>query len=272
MYKDNYFEVSSNVNLRYIDEGEGQPIVFVPGWTFSADVFEHQIEYFKHNYRCVAVDPRCHGKSTITREGNSYNQQGKDIGKLIDYLKLKNIILVGWSFGALACWAYAEQYGISNIAASVTMDNSPRSISDDVKEYRAGTLDDLRSAHDNSLCTPEAYRKFMEGFADGLLYKEGIDIAYKNELIETSCRIPCDIADLLYIDGWLADKRKIVKQLDAAIPSLLIIADYRKDAGVPYMKAEYTNTEIHAFGMHMMFREYSDKFNRILDSFIEKKD
>lgn len=271
MYKDNYFEVEPGIKLRYIDEGQGRPILFIPGWSFSADVFYKQIEYFKKSYRCIAVDPRSHGKSTITRVGNSYNKQGEDIGKLVEHLELKDVVLAGWSFGAIACWAYAEQFGVDNIAALITMDNSPRSISDDEKEYRAGTLVELRNAHNDCLCTGEAYRKFMEGFADGLLYENTMDRLERDKIIDTSCSIPCDIADLLYIDGWLADKREIVKKLDQSVPSLLIIANYRKDTGVPYMKANYPNTEIHAFGMHMMFHEYADKFNGIVNTFLESK-
>ncbi len=271
MYKDRYFEVSPGIKLRYIDEGQGRPIVFVPGWMFSADVFERQIDYFKKRYRCIAIDPRCHGKSTITREGNSYDQQGEDLGKLVEHLKLRDIVLAGWSFGAIACWAYAEQFGFLNIAASVTIDNSPRSISDDENEYRAGSLDNLRNDHHDSLCSRENYFKFMEGFVDSKLYEGVIDADYRRMLINTACRIPFDVADLMYVDGWLADKREIVKKLDKAIPSLLYIANDRKEAGVPFMKREYPNTEIHAFGMHMMFHEYADKFNEIMDKFIEHR-
>ena len=46
MAQDRYFEVEPGVLLRYIDAGEGQPIVFVPGWSFSANSFDAQIAYF----------------------------------------------------------------------------------------------------------------------------------------------------------------------------------------------------------------------------------
>ena len=53
--------------------------------------------------------------------------------------------------------------------------------------------------------------------------------------------------------------------------NLLVIANYRKDDGVPYMKTNYPNTEVHAFGMHMMFHEYADQFNTVLRDFLKQK-
>ena len=268
MIQDRYFEVEPGVLLRYIDAGEGQPILFVPGWSFSANSFDRQIESFARDYRCVAVDPRCHGKSSITWRGNRYGQQGADIGNLIDFLGLKRVVLAGWSFGALACWAYLEQRGFENVAAVVTMDNSPRSISDDAEEYRAGTLDNLRSDHLNCLSSPRAYRKFMGDFADSLLYEGEMPPGLRAQIIDESCRIPCEIADALYVDGWLADKRDICREIDARVPWLVVVANYRKDAGVPYMRANYPHAQVEAFGMHMMFHEYPDRFNARMREFL----
>lgn len=271
MYQDHFFEAEPGIKLHYYDEGKGQPILFVPGWCFSADVFQLQIAAFSGDYRCIAVDPRCHGKSTITHQGNTYEQQGRDLGSLMEVLDLHDVVLAGWSFGALACWAYVRQFGLDRVAAVVVMDNSPRSISDDTAEYRAGTLDGLRADHRNCLCSAEAYRAFMGSFADGLLYEGMLDPAVRQELIDAACKIPYEIADALYLDGWLGDERETVKLLDESVPNLLVIANYRKDAGVPYMKTNYPNTEVHAFGMHMMFHEYADQFNTVLRDFLKQK-
>ncbi len=31
-----YFETVSGIEIHYIDEGKGKPVIFVPGWTFLA--------------------------------------------------------------------------------------------------------------------------------------------------------------------------------------------------------------------------------------------
>jgi hypothetical protein len=41
-----YLEVSPGIELHYWDLGSGTPLVLVPGWTFTADVFVNQIREF----------------------------------------------------------------------------------------------------------------------------------------------------------------------------------------------------------------------------------
>lgn len=268
-YQDRYFEVMPGVDLRYVDVGEGRPIVFVPGYSFSIDVFEKQIDALSSSWRCIAVDPRCHGKSTITYLGNTYDQQGADLGRFIEGLGLKDVVLAGWSFGALAVWAYVEQFGLDNVAGVITFDNSPRSLTPDPAEYQAGAFDGLLNDNKNAFKSPASLRNFMSGFCDGLLYEGDLDPALKQQLVDTACRIPVDVMHLLYADGWLADKREVCHKIDESVPSLLIIANYRKDVGVPYMKANYPHTRVEAFGMHMMFHEYPDKTNAIVEEFLK---
>ena len=41
-----YQTVDTNVEIHYIEKGEGDPIIFIPGLTFSGDIFKAQVEYF----------------------------------------------------------------------------------------------------------------------------------------------------------------------------------------------------------------------------------
>ena len=58
-----------------------------------------------------AIDPRSHGRSADAATGHSYPQQGRDLAAVLRALDLREADLVGWSYGALACYAYAEQFG-----------------------------------------------------------------------------------------------------------------------------------------------------------------
>ncbi|WP_028983522.1 alpha/beta fold hydrolase [Sporolactobacillus terrae] len=267
---EHYFEVEPGIELHYIDEGSGRPIVFVPGWTFSIDVFENQIAYFSRNYRVISLDPRNHGKSTISVARNTYNVQGEDLAKLIDYLQLKNIVLIGWSFGGLALWSYVEQQGVANLAAAVTIDVSPRTLSSEANEWVAGSLEDLIQVHNHSLDSANHYRAFIEYFAENLLFEHPITVEEKVRFTAPSLRIPHQIADALYVDGWLTDKKAAAKAVDQSVPSLTFISSPRAETGVPYTKTEFPNSEIHVFGNHQLFWEYAEKFNQILDQFLSK--
>ena len=52
-----YLEIEPGVELYYVDRGQGTPLIFVPGWTFTHEVFVHQIEHFAKTHRVIAFDP-----------------------------------------------------------------------------------------------------------------------------------------------------------------------------------------------------------------------
>jgi pimeloyl-ACP methyl ester carboxylesterase len=94
-----YIEVEPGVELYYEDYGQGTPLLFVPGWTFTGEVFEHQVAHFAATHRVIVVDPRGQGRSSVTLHGNDYATHGADLAKLIKALELRDVVLVGWSFG-----------------------------------------------------------------------------------------------------------------------------------------------------------------------------
>ena len=61
-----YFCVSPGIELHYLEKGEGRPLVFIPGLTFSGEIFKAQLEYFSGNHRVIAIDPRGQGLSAKT--------------------------------------------------------------------------------------------------------------------------------------------------------------------------------------------------------------
>ena len=101
---------ADGVELAYTERGAGPPIVVVPGWTMSGEVFEHQLSGLAARFRVLTFDPRSHGRSTVTVAGNSYPQQGRDLLALLDALGLDRVHLVGWSYGALACYLVSAMF------------------------------------------------------------------------------------------------------------------------------------------------------------------
>jgi non-heme chloroperoxidase len=60
-----YFVTSDGVRLHYLEAGppRGHTIVFVPGWTMPAWIWQAQISAFAQSYHVVAFDPRGQGDS-----------------------------------------------------------------------------------------------------------------------------------------------------------------------------------------------------------------
>ena len=61
--KSGFFKTSDGVRIHYLEAGSGRPIVFIPGWTMPAWIWQKQIDEFSKNYHVIAVDPRSQGES-----------------------------------------------------------------------------------------------------------------------------------------------------------------------------------------------------------------
>lgn len=121
---DRTFQTSDGVRLHYIDEGHGRTIVFVPGWTMPAWIWEAQIADFSRHFRVIAFDPRGQGESEASRDGYEPQRRGQDIAELLRDLGPQPVLLVGWSLGVLDALAYLHAEGDARLAGLVLVDNS----------------------------------------------------------------------------------------------------------------------------------------------------
>lgn len=109
-FHSNYFDVNGH-KLHYIDEGQGEAILFVhgtPSWSFD---FRNIIQPLKSEYRCVAVDHIGFGLSDKP-EHYDYSTQNhyKTLEKFIIEKKLKDLTLVVHDFGGPIGLNFAIKY------------------------------------------------------------------------------------------------------------------------------------------------------------------
>jgi non-heme chloroperoxidase len=116
--------VADGVEIAYTEQGSGPPVVFVPGWTMSGEVLEHQLAGLGSSFRVITFDPRRHGRSTLTAGGNSHPQQGRELIAVLDALALTRVHLVGWSYGGLACYAAIAQAGSERVLSLTVVDET----------------------------------------------------------------------------------------------------------------------------------------------------
>src|SRR5207253_9838612 len=93
---DNWFVTSDSVRLHYLSGGSGPTIVFVPGWTMPAEIWEPQLRYFVRSHRVIALDPRSQGASDRVSEGNFVDRRAQDVHELLRHLGAQPVVLVGW--------------------------------------------------------------------------------------------------------------------------------------------------------------------------------
>ncbi len=268
MQTGNYFNTESGIDIHYVDKGQGQPIIFVPGWTFSCDVFENQVQYFSKSNRVIAVDPRCHGRSTMTMLGYDHTTHAKDLVKLINYLELKDIVLVGWSFGAYETWGMIREVGVSNIKGLLNIDMSPKALSTVEEDWVEGTIEEIADIT-LGIRSPEDMRNILSAYITEVMVQKKLSTDELNSILDMS-KTPYYIASAQYGVACYANYIAEAQLADSKIPCAFVIAEHWQDAALPYMKKLCPNTELHVLGGHMMFWEYPDQFNQILENFIKE--
>src|SRR6478752_4025113 len=107
---------NGDVEISYLDEGEGDPIVLVHGfastknvnWVYPTWVSELK----KHGRRVIALDNRGHGDSAKLYDPEAYRigTMAGDVGALMDHLKIERADIMGYSLGArMTAWLAQNQ-------------------------------------------------------------------------------------------------------------------------------------------------------------------
>ena len=97
---------NGEVEIAYLDEGEGEPIVLVHGFASTKEVNWVQPGWFttltRTSRRVIALDNRGHGASSKLYDPSAYHSatMAEDVRALLDYLKIERADVMGYSMGA----------------------------------------------------------------------------------------------------------------------------------------------------------------------------
>lgn len=105
-----YIKVEPNVRLHITDAGEGRPIVLLPGWPLSDEMYEYQYnDLINAGFRVIAITLRGFGKSDKPYGAYNYDVHVADIKKVLNKLEITDAVLGGFSMGgAIAVRLVAE--------------------------------------------------------------------------------------------------------------------------------------------------------------------
>lgn len=263
-----YLKLEEGIEMHYVEKGAGDPIIFIPGLTFCGEIFEAQIDYFAKNYRVIAIDPRSQGLSTKTLHGNDYLTHGKDLAKLIEALNLENVVLVGWSTGNLDTWAYIQQFGTEKVKAAVTIDMSPLPMSPDPAVWTEAGIEDLRFVFSQVLTSPEGTRAFFSDYTKEVMLQQPAAPDQLEYILDLSARTPYYVCSALFANAVFSDFTETAKNISETIPSLMFIAEHWAEVAEPFMKSRFPGTKTVVMGGHLMFYEYPEKWNGVLEEFL----
>jgi len=101
---------ASGITLHYLDEGRGDPIVFLHGMGSCGEDWVLQTREFAEEYRVIAPDLRGHGRSDKPPGPYSMALFAADVAALLDTLSIDRAHIVGLSLGGLVAQRLAINF------------------------------------------------------------------------------------------------------------------------------------------------------------------
>jgi non-heme chloroperoxidase len=259
--------VADGVEIAYTERGSGPPVVFVPGWTMAGDVFEHQLAALASSYRVITFDPRSHGRSTVTAEGNSYPQQGRDLVAFLDALSLSAVHLVGWSFGGLACYEAIEQAGPERSRSLTVLDQTPKPLGTGAAGEWAD--EDLDGFLDGFVAPVAADGEAFAADFLPWLVDRSLEPDEQRWLASMHFSTPGHAAESLLVSAMLSDYTDIARSLDSTVPLANVVRrDWLAEAE-PWLSAHAPNAALWTMPSHLGFWDSPAEFNDRLVTFLE---
>ena len=99
-----------DIQLNYIEKGEGEPLILLHGNGENCEYFSNQIEYFSEKYRVIALDTRGHGKSPRGECSFTIRRFAEDLRDFMDEKGIEKAHILGFSDGANIALRFALKY------------------------------------------------------------------------------------------------------------------------------------------------------------------
>ena len=235
-------------------------ILFVPGWTMPAWIWEKQIAHFSKTHRVVAMDPRSQGESQQTTEGHYPAARARDIKAVVDQVKLAPVVLVGWSMGVTEIASYVDQFGTADLAGLVLVDG----IAGSDPEHAPGFLQWVAGFQRDR-------QKATDGFVRFMYMNPAVkaDEAYLQRVIQASLGTPTNTGAALFLGMITTDNRPALAKIDK--PTLIVVA---RSPWLPFYEDLHKRIAGSQFAVmdnvgHALFVDDAERFNLLLEKFLE---
>ena len=289
------FAAPVGAEIKYVDEGQGVPFLFIYGMGSSVTSQDLFIKFMREHCRMIVFDQRGYGFTKAQGE-IGIHQSARDAKALMEYLGIDKYILMGYSMGAAVVFSYVQQFGTGNLIKVLTGDMSPKLINEG--DWKLGLYQGhyTREMYEEDLnIIKNDYERYALYLTEQLLYKHNPEDPREpyNSKEEIKARIESGehnplIRDALYngmvyisdeqigcmTDYWItmasADFREVLKKID--VPTAIIYAN--PGSGYQPATAEFMASQIPdailcpADGCtHMLAAEKNDLYKKYITDF-----
>ncbi|WP_276254502.1 alpha/beta fold hydrolase [Halomontanus rarus] len=258
----------NGADLYYEDHGEGTPIVFLHGVMASHRFFEPQLTALSKEYRTIAVDFRGHGRSEKTELGHTVAQYARDLQAFLSQRDLDNVVLAGWSMGALVAWEYVDQFGAEDVRGLVNVDMEASRFQWDDYDYGLTDLDGLKT----TLALAQQDRVSLIERITEQVFKDPPSAETRAMAFDELSRVPAPIKSAILFDALTRDYRDVLHEID--VPLIVCAGGDEKRGSVASTRhvAEIVpegSFELFEASGHCLTLEEPERFDRIVRQFVE---
>jgi non-heme chloroperoxidase len=271
------FVTSDGVQLSYVRQGSGRPIVLLHGWSQCAEEFKHQIGPLSAQYDVIAVDQRSHGESQKVSYGLKISRLAKDLYEFLAELDLNEVALLGHSMGSSVIWCYFDLFGPERLSKIILVDQSPfltsdpnwtqQELEDSGAIFTAQQLFDTVAA----LRSKEAEYVTRQVVDRGMAEHAAPEM--KEWIVQCNLKMPRHLAGTLAYNHWHMDWRDLIPRIN--LPTLIISG---RASVIPWKSQEWIHRQIKGSqfevfeeaegGYHFMFIQNPEKFNRMITKYL----
>ena len=255
--------VVNGIEVGYDDVGAGLPLVFVHAFPLNRTMWAPQVSALVERCRCVAVDLRGFGESTV-RPPWSMDQHADDVVGLMDHLKIERAVIVGCSMGGYVSFAIWRRHP---------------------GRVRAFVLADTKATADNAEALARRRTLIETARAQGSTAVANLQIA--SLIGKTAREKQPDTFDAVHRMIAQSPAEGIVGALEAmmgrpdstldlptiAVPALIVVGDEDvptpvKDARAMHEAIPGSHMEVIAHAGHLANLERPAAFNHLLTEFV----
>ncbi len=265
---DRTVEVGGGVQIHVVVAGAPSsraPLVLIPGWTMTTEIWREQIAAFSVDRQVIALDPRSQGASTKTAVGDTPEQRAADLEAVLAKLDLHDLVLVGWSQGGQDVAAYVGRFGTARLKGIVIVDTAVSTGAAAIAkapDAAAGTFGRMAIYAEQ----PRAYLAGMMRF----IISRPLPAAEMDRIVAASTATPPAIGTaMLVADEFGVDRTPTLAKFDR--PTLVIAAATSDELDAQKAMAARIpqgRIEVVAGAAHAVFIDQPERFDALLRGFL----
>jgi 3-oxoadipate enol-lactonase len=251
--------------VSYVDEGQGTAVVFIHGFPFTKETWDHEVNALKQKYRCIAYDVRGHGGTPGTLPEFSISQFADDLIDFMDALHIRRAVLCGLSMGGYIA-LHAVEKAPARFIALVLCDTQCKADTEEARDKRMRTISFIQ---ENGL-EKYADESVKSLFAPASLQVKKKEVDFiKNTILNSE---PSNVCKTLMA---LANRKNTCPVLRGlTIPVLILVGTEDKvtpPAAAQFMHEQLSTAKLHTIAAagHLSNLENPEEFMLQLELFLE---